>query len=57
MLVCICEFVHLYTYVLAPISMDYMAFVEHHRIKAADITVACIPMDQTRASDFGLMRW
>lgn len=36
--------------------MDYMAFVDHHRATGADITIGCLPMDDTRASDFGLMK-
>jgi len=33
--------------------MDYMKFVEHHRATNADITIACLPVDKERASDFG----
>ena len=36
--------------------MDYMAFVERHREVNADITIGCLPMDDERASDFGLMK-
>jgi len=36
--------------------MDYMAFVDRHREVNADITVGCLPMDDERASDFGLMK-
>jgi len=36
--------------------MDYMKFVEHHRRTNADITIGCLPMDDSRASDFGLMK-
>ena len=36
--------------------MDYMQFVEAHRMTDADITVGCIPCDPERASDFGLMK-
>lgn len=36
--------------------MDYMQFVEAHRACDADITVGCIPCDDDRASDFGLMK-
>lgn len=36
--------------------MDYMKFVEHHRATDADITIGCLPVDQERASDFGLMK-
>lgn len=35
--------------------MDYMDFVQHHRQSGADITISCLPMDDRRASDFGLM--
>lgn len=35
--------------------MDYMKFVEYHRAEEADITVGCLPIDHTRASEFGLM--
>lgn len=31
-------------------------FVDHHRATGADITIGCLPCDQTRASDFGLMK-
>lgn len=36
--------------------MDYMQFVEQHRATNADITVGCIPCEEDRASDFGLMK-
>jgi glucose-1-phosphate adenylyltransferase len=36
--------------------MDYMAFVDAHRATGADISVGCIPCDEERASDFGLMK-
>ncbi|KAJ3673401.1 hypothetical protein LUZ60_006775 [Juncus effusus] len=36
--------------------MDYMDFVQHHRQSGADITISSIPMDDSRASDFGLMK-
>jgi len=36
--------------------MDYMEFVDAHRAADADITVGALPMDETRASDFGLMK-
>ena len=36
--------------------MDYMKFVEHHRNTDADITIGCLPIDEERASDFGLMK-
>lgn len=36
--------------------MDYMDFVQDHWQSGADITISCIPMDDNRASDFGLMK-
>lgn len=36
--------------------MDYMDFVNHHRKTNADITIAVLPLDGERASDFGLMK-
>ena len=36
--------------------MDYMKFVNHHRATNADVTIGCLPMDDKRASDFGLMK-
>ncbi|KAJ4966280.1 hypothetical protein NE237_018129 [Protea cynaroides] len=36
--------------------MDYMDFVQKHIDTNADISVSCIPMDDSRASDFGLMK-
>lgn len=36
--------------------MDYMDFVQHHRQSGADITLSCLPIDDSRASDFGLMK-
>ncbi|KAJ4824564.1 Glucose-1-phosphate adenylyltransferase large subunit, chloroplastic/amyloplastic [Turnera subulata] len=36
--------------------MDYMDFVQKHIDSNADITVSCIPMDDSRASDYGLMK-
>lgn len=36
--------------------MNYMDFVQKHVDTNADITVSCIPMDDSRASDFGLMK-
>ncbi|KAG6551949.1 hypothetical protein Mapa_006566 [Marchantia paleacea] len=36
--------------------MDYMDFVEKHRNSGADITISCVPMDDSRASDYGLMK-
>ncbi|KAL5698296.1 glucose-1-phosphate adenylyltransferase [Ranunculus cassubicifolius] len=36
--------------------MDYMNFVQKHIDTNADITVSCVPMDESRASDYGLMK-
>lgn len=36
--------------------MDYCHFVERHRETNADITISVIPIDEKRASDFGLMK-
>ncbi|KAI3708918.1 hypothetical protein L2E82_38488 [Cichorium intybus] len=36
--------------------MDYMDFLQSHRQSGADITISCVPMDNSRASDFGLMK-
>jgi glucose-1-phosphate adenylyltransferase len=36
--------------------MDYSKFVERHRETGADITISVLPMDEKRASDFGLMK-
>lgn len=36
--------------------MDYRQFVQRHRETGADITISVVPMDQKRASDFGLMK-
>ncbi|OVA13492.1 Nucleotidyl transferase [Macleaya cordata] len=36
--------------------MDYMDFVQKHIDSGADISVSCLPMDESRASDFGLMK-
>ncbi|OAY77251.1 Glucose-1-phosphate adenylyltransferase large subunit 1, chloroplastic [Ananas comosus] len=36
--------------------MDYMDFVQSHRQSGADITLSCLPMDDSRASDFGLIK-
>ncbi|KAE8057144.1 hypothetical protein FH972_013857 [Carpinus fangiana] len=36
--------------------MDYMDFVQKHIDTNADITVSCVPMDESRASDYGLMK-
>jgi glucose-1-phosphate adenylyltransferase len=36
--------------------MDYREFVKRHRDTNADITLSVLPMDDERASDFGLMK-
>ena len=36
--------------------MDYSLFVNHHRESGADLTVAALPVDQSQAEGFGLMR-
>lgn len=36
--------------------MDYRQFVQRHRDTQADVTLSVVPMDQRRASDFGLMK-
>lgn len=36
--------------------MDYREFVQRHRETGADITLSVVPMDEKRASDFGLMK-
>ncbi|CAM8991738.1 unnamed protein product [Rhodiola kirilowii] len=36
--------------------MDYMDFIQNHRQSGADISISCLPMDNSRASDFGLMK-
>ncbi|CAN0885083.1 Glucose-1-phosphate adenylyltransferase large subunit 4, chloroplastic/amyloplastic [Linum grandiflorum] len=36
--------------------MDYMEFVQKHLDTGADISVSCIPVDDSRASDFGLIK-
>ena len=36
--------------------MDYRQFIKRHRDTNADITLSVIPMDDRRASDFGLMK-
>ncbi|XP_054796337.1 glucose-1-phosphate adenylyltransferase large subunit 1-like [Prosopis cineraria] len=37
-------------------QMDYMNFVQKHLDANADITISCVPMDKSRASDYGLMK-
>ena len=36
--------------------MDYRQFIQKHRDEAADITLSVIPVDDERASSFGLMK-
>ena len=36
--------------------MDYSLFVDHHRSNGADLTVATLPVDESQAEGFGLMR-
>ncbi len=36
--------------------MDYSQFVQRHRETNADITISVVPMDESRASDFGLIK-
>lgn len=36
--------------------MDYRQFVQRHRETGADITLSVVPMDERRASEFGLMK-
>ncbi len=36
--------------------MDYREFIQRHRETGADITLSVIPIDKSRASDFGLMK-
>lgn len=36
--------------------MDYRKFIERHRDTKADITLSVVPIDERRASDFGLMK-
>jgi glucose-1-phosphate adenylyltransferase len=36
--------------------MDYAKFVHRHRDTGADITISVLPIDEKRASDFGLMQ-
>ena len=36
--------------------MDYRLFVQRHRDTNADITLSVVPIDEKRASDFGLMK-
>ncbi|KAL8129541.1 hypothetical protein V2J09_018696 [Rumex salicifolius] len=36
--------------------MDYMEFVQNHIDRNADITVSCVPVGESRASEYGLMK-
>ncbi|MCO5572451.1 hypothetical protein L7F22_026206 [Adiantum nelumboides] len=36
--------------------MNYMDFIQKHQDSGADITVSCVPIDESRASDYGLMK-
>ena len=36
--------------------MDYREFVERHRETRADVTISVVPVDERRASEFGLMQ-
>jgi glucose-1-phosphate adenylyltransferase len=36
--------------------MDYRQFIQRHRETGSDITLSVIPIDERRASDFGLMK-
>ncbi|WP_416675373.1 glucose-1-phosphate adenylyltransferase [Egbenema bharatensis] len=36
--------------------MDYADYVERHRASGADITLSVLPIDEKRASDFGLIK-
>jgi len=36
--------------------MDYSKFIRHHRKTKADITLSVVPIDEKRASSFGLMK-
>jgi glucose-1-phosphate adenylyltransferase len=36
--------------------MDYSQFIQHHRDTKADITLSVIPVDEKKASGFGLMK-
>jgi glucose-1-phosphate adenylyltransferase len=36
--------------------MDYSQFVQRHRETNADVTISVVPMDEERASDFGLIK-
>ncbi|MBN2413834.1 glucose-1-phosphate adenylyltransferase [candidate division KSB1 bacterium] len=36
--------------------MDYRTFIEYHREKKADLTISVIPVEEEKASDFGLLK-
>ncbi|MGF1568166.1 MAG: glucose-1-phosphate adenylyltransferase [Nodosilinea sp.] len=36
--------------------MDYRQFVQHHRDTCADVTLSVLPIDESQASSFGLMK-
>jgi glucose-1-phosphate adenylyltransferase len=36
--------------------MNYAEFIHRHRATEADVTISVVPMDEGRASDFGLMK-
>lgn len=36
--------------------MNYADFIQHHRETKADITISVVPVNESRASDFGLMK-
>jgi glucose-1-phosphate adenylyltransferase len=36
--------------------MNYADFINHHRERKADVTLSVIPVEESRASDFGLMK-
>ncbi|MDJ1177696.1 glucose-1-phosphate adenylyltransferase [Roseofilum sp. BLCC_M91] len=36
--------------------MDYRDFINYHRESQADVTLSVVPIDEERASDFGLMK-
>ncbi|KAK8700083.1 hypothetical protein V6N13_018487 [Hibiscus sabdariffa] len=36
--------------------MDYMEFLQSHVDNNADITISCVPVDNSRASDYGLVK-
>ncbi|KAL7246695.1 hypothetical protein ACSBR2_001743 [Camellia fascicularis] len=37
--------------------MDYMDFLQNHIDRNADITISCVPVGDSRASDYGLMKF